>query len=254
MIATVGKSPLVLAMSLALGSAGTVSAQGLEDWSWQVTPYVWATGIGGEITPFTGAPTVEFETTFAEVLEDLDFAFFVSAFGRKDRFVVFGDISYSASSREGTVPPPVGPAPISGEMTQTSLTFAAGYRVVDEPGVSVDLMAGARLWRINASVEVPPGGGVISVSPEINFSDPIIAARANFQIAPQWSALLYGDFGGFGVGSDQTSQFVATVNYQLRDNLYLSAGYRVLNVDYDDGSTQFDATMSGPLVGATWRF
>jgi hypothetical protein len=74
------------------------------------------------------------------------------------------------------------------------------------------------------------------------------------ELAPRWSMLLYGDVGGFGVGSEHTSQFVGTVNYQMRDNFYVSGGYRVLNVDYRSGGTRIDATMRGPLVGATWRF
>jgi len=243
-------APLAAAAAATLiWTAGTAPAQENPDWVWQVTPYVWATGIGGEITPFTGAPTLEFDSSFAEVLEDLDAAFFVSGFARRDRFVLLGDLSYSKSSRDGTVPPG---APATGELEQTSLTLAAGYRIVDDPGVSVDLLGGARMWRIRGAVDVPLAG--ISQSPSFTFTDPILALRANVRLAPQWSAILYGDVGVFGVGSDQTSQLLAVVNYQVNERFFLSAGYRTLSVDYRDGGTHIDATMSGPILGATWRF
>ncbi|WP_262983254.1 hypothetical protein [Paracoccus mutanolyticus] len=44
------------------------------------------------------------------------------------------------------------------------------------------------------------------------------------------------------------------MNYQVTDQLYVSAGYRQLNVDYRDGGTRLDVTMAGPILGATWRF
>lgn len=237
------------ALALAILAAAPATAQESEDWVWQVTPYVWATGVSGDITPFTGAPTVSFDSSFSEVMEDLDAAFFLSGYARRDRWVFLGDLSHSSSSRGGLIPPG---APATGKLEQTSLTLAAGYRVVAQDAVAVDLLAGARHWRIKGSVDVPLAG--ISASPTFSFTDPIIALRANIQLAPQWSTILYGDFGGFGVGSEQTSQFVATVNYQMRDDIFLSAGYRVLSVDYREGGTRIDATMSGPIFGATWRF
>lgn len=239
---------LALALAVLAGSTPVLAQDG-GDWVWQVTPYVWATGIGGDITPFAGAPTVSFDSSFSEVLEDLDAAFFLSGYARRDRLVFLGDLSYSSSSRGGLVPPGI---PATGELEQTSLTLAAGYRVVAEEGVAVDLLAGMRHWRIKGAADVPLAG--LSASPRVSFTDPIIALRANIQLSPQWSTILYGDIGGFGVGSEQTSQVVGTVNYQFRDNVFFSAGYRVLSVDYRDGGTRIDARMSGPILGATWRF
>ena len=237
-----------LAVAMLAGAAPAM-AQDTGDWVWQVTPYVWATGIGGDITPYTGAPTLSFDSSFSEVIRDLDAAFFLSGYARRDRLVFLGDLSYSSSSREGLVPPG---APATGKLEQTSLTLAAGYRVVAKDGVAVDLLAGARHWRIKGAADVPLAG--LSASPTLSFTDPIIALRANIRLAPQWSTILYGDIGGFGTGSERTSQIVATVNYQLRDDIFVSAGYRVLSVDYRSGGTRIDARMSGPIFGATWRF
>ncbi len=238
---------IVAALALGATAAAPATAQDT-GWSGQVTPYVWASSLGGDITPFTGAPTVSISKSFSEVLKDLNAAFFISGFARRDRLVVMGDLSYSSSSKEGLV---LG-VPAEGKVRQTSMTLAAGYRAVNALGMTLDLLGGARLWSLRGSVSA--GGGVVDASPSKSFVDPIVAVRANFRLAPQWSMLLYGDFGGFGVGSRSTSQFVGTVNYQVRDGFYLSGGYRVLNVDYRSGGTRIDATMRGPLIGATWRF
>jgi hypothetical protein len=249
MMSNARKLRAVLA-TLALGAiaAGApAAAQDAGGWRGQITPYVWASGLGGDITPFTPGPTVSISKSFSEILKDLDAAFFISGFARRDRIVVMGDLSYSSSSKEGLV---LG-VTAEGKVRQTSMTLAAGYRAVDEPGMTLDLLGGARLWRLRGSVSV---AGVVDASPSKSFVDPIVAVRANFRLAPQWSMLLYGDFGGFGVGSRSTSQLVGTVNYEVRDGFYLSGGYRVLNVDYRSGGTRIDASMRGPLIGATWRF
>ena len=47
---------------------------------------------------------------------------------------------------------------------------------------------------------------------------------------------------------------LATLNYRLRDWLWLRAGYRHLEVDYEDGDFSYDVEMSGPIVGAGMRF
>ena len=233
-----------------MGLCVPATAQEEPEWSGQVTVYAWATGVGGSITPFTGAPTAEIDKSFSDLLEDLDFAFFLSGYVRRDRLVLLGDLSHSSSSKEGRVPA-LG-IPAEGRLRQTSLTLAGGYRAVDSPGATVDLLAGGRVWWLRGSVQVPLAG--VDRSPGLSFVDPIIGARANIALAPRWSVIAYGDIGGFSAGSKSTSQLLGTVNYQASESLYLSAGYRHLHVDHRSGGTRVDAVMSGPLLGATWRF
>lgn len=219
------------------------------EWRGQITPYVWATGLGGDITPFTGAPTISFDKSFSDLMEDLDGAFFLSGYARRDRLVVMGDFSWSSSSKSGRISPGV---PAEGKLSQTSLTMLVGYRAMTDARLALDLLAGARVWSVKGSVSA--AGGALTSSPSEGFVDPILALRANVRLAPRWSALVYLDFGGFGVGSEQTGQIVATANYQVNDSLYLSVGYRHLSFDYRSGGTRMDVIMSGPLVGLTWRF
>lgn len=219
-----------------------------QDWTGQITPYVWAVGLGGELTPFTGAPTISFDKSISEVIEDSDGAFFLSGFARRERLVFMGDVSWSSTSRSGNV----GPLPATGELTQRSMTLLGGWRAVTNDELTFDLLAGARVWSIDSEVSV--AGGALRASVSKDFVDPVLALRANFALSPNWSAILYGDVGGFGAGSHSTSQILATVNYRATESVWLSFGYRQLSVDYRDGGTDLDVTMAGPLLGATWRF
>lgn len=246
-------SALVLVAGLGLGAMSTTVAMAQQsgDRAFQITPYVWATGLGADLR--FGAFSVDVDKSFSDVLKDLDGAFFLSALARQDRLVLLGDLSWSSSSRAGILPPPApGPLPAEGRLRQTSLTLAAGYRVAAMPGATVDLLAGLRHWRISTSGSVPLAG--LAASRSASFTDPIIAARINVEIAPSWFSLLYADVGGFGVGSEFTGQFLATVNYAVSDSTFLSFGYRHLMVDYRSGAFRVDGRMSGPLVGATLRF
>ncbi len=218
-------------------------------WQIQLTPYVWASGVGGRIVPFSGGPDISFEQSFSEVMEDLDAAFFLAGSARRGKLVFGGDLTYAASSRAGLVAPGVD---ASAELKQTSLTLLAGYSVVQTPETVVDVMGGLRAWWIETSVAVPAAG--VATSPSKSFVDPVLALRATFRLAPRWSMTLYGDVGGFGVGSDSTWQAVAAASYGIRDNTFLSVGWRHLNVDYRDGGTIVEVDQTGPVIGLTWRF
>jgi len=54
--------------------------------------------------------------------------------------------------------------------------------------------------------------------------------------------------------SDLTWQVVGTLDYHPWSWLVLRAGYRHLGVDYDHRGFVFDADISGPIIGASFRF
>ncbi len=233
----------LVAGALAAAPAGAEA----QDWTGQVTLYGWGAGVGGDLTPFTGAPTLSFDKSLSEVLHDLDAAFFMTGLARRGDLVLFGDLTYSSSSRAGVVPPGI---PASGELTMRSLTLAAGKRLDAGGGTTVDVLGGLRAWDIDGAVTTPGP----SIAPSTRFVDPIVAMRVNTPLSERWSVLGYLDAGGFGVGSRSTWQAAVTANYQARDNLYLSVGWRHLAVDFSEGGTAFKGAMSGPLVGLTVRF
>lgn len=220
-----------------------------EDWSGQVTVYGWGAGVGGDFRPFAGGPVLSFEKSLGEVLEDLDAAVFATALARKGDLVLLTDFTYTASSKDGLVPPGI---PAAGEVSIRSVSLLAGKRFAASDATSIDLLAGARAWSLDGEVDVPLAG--IALAPEESFVDPVAAVRINSQLAPRLSLLAYGDVGGFGIGSDLTWQGVATLNYRAGQSVYLSAGYRHLWLDRQSGGASFEGSLSGPLAGITLTF
>lgn len=250
----VSKTRNVAVASLALSGCMLVSMpaaaqEGSADWAFQVTPYVWMAGMGGSIRPTTATPSVEMNSSFRDILHDLTAAAFVSGLAQHGRLILFGDLSYSSIAADGELAPGVG---ATGKERHTTLTLAGGYRALDEPGSTVDLLAGMRAWDIKVSASAPAFG--VNASPSISIVDPVLAVRFNKALAPRWSALVYGDVGGFGVDSKSTWQVVGTVNYNLQNSFYVSAGYRYLSLDYRRNGSLIDIHMAGPLLGLTWQF
>ena len=226
----------------------TVMAQDT-GWQGQITPYVWAAGMGGNITPFSGAPTLSIDRSFSKILKDLDGAFFLNALARKERFVVTGDLLYASLSRKGSIFPGVS---ASGKLKMSALTLTGGYRAISDPLVTLDVLAGARLWQVRGSVNVPLLGE--HKSSKKTFADPIVALRTKFSLDPRWTIITYGDIGGFGAGSEKTKQFILSINYKIDKNIHISTGYRHLDLDYRHKGMHIDTRLTGPFIGLTWQF
>lgn len=44
----------------------------IDDWTFTVAPYLWATGLEGEVATLPSAAPAEIDLSFSDVLEDLD--------------------------------------------------------------------------------------------------------------------------------------------------------------------------------------
>lgn len=229
---------------------GVVAAQAQADdnWRFQLTPYVWMSGLDGHIRPFQGAPTADVDKSFSDILKNLDAAFFLTGTARKGPWVLHADVSYASTSDAAQLPLGLS---ANARVRQSSVTLTGGRNWQPTPHASLDLLGGVRLWDIKATVQVP---GVASAQSTTFFADPVIALRWRQDLAPRWSTLVYADVGGFGVGSDFTGQLMASINYQWQENWYLSLGYRHLRVNYRHEGRRLDFGQTGPLIGATYQF
>lgn len=242
-------------------------------WAMQITPYMWAAGLEGDISPFRRAPTIEVEKSFSDVLDDLNFGGFVNIWGRYERFVFSGDVMYvdtTDSHGAGPLPalqipglgvpiPPGADVDAKVDTKQFMATLQGGYRVIETPQFTLDALVGARFWYISTDVSVTashPAIGTRSASHGESFGwvDPVIGARVFLPVTDKLSLQAQADIGGFGAGSDLTWSALATVNYTFTDHLSASVGYKVLSVDYDHGGHVYDTRLAGPVLGMTYRF
>lgn len=261
-----------------------------------MTPYLWGSNISGDGE--AGGAEIEVSTSFSDLLELLNLGFMSTFEGRRGRWILVSDLFAAQLGDEqdtGVLSIPIGPATVSigpGDIDVTSrmgfLDLRGGYAVLepDQWLLTLDVFAGARIWYIDADIEVklpvsvagpalPPGtslpGFILSglkapaglLPTNINrsfdesrrWADPILGVRGQYELSPDVTLTMLGDVGGFGIGSasDLSWQAVVTLNYAMSQRWTLRAGYRGLGVDRSAGA-EIDLVLYGPIFGATYQF
>jgi hypothetical protein len=168
------------------------------------------------------------------------FGGFLHVWHRRGRFVISADAMLVDTSEGHAIERVPIFGPVRGlaanvDTRESSVSLQAGYRIVEMAPVTVDLLAGARLWNISNKVTVNYGPYAISHRESFGWVDPVVGLRAHYGLTDRFSLQAQGDIGGFGVGSRLTWQVLATANYILTDQLSISAGYKVLKTDYRSG-------------------
>ena len=107
------------------------------------------------------------------------------------------------------------------------------------------------------------GIGYTSIESEIDFQvlpdvdgdeswvDPLFGLRTRWHFSEHWGGMMESFVGGFGLlgGSDLFTMFSLFAGRKLGDNKYLYAGWRSLDLDYEDGPLDVDVRVSGPIIG-----
>jgi hypothetical protein len=244
---------LVVGVSLPAAAQET-SATTPGGWSFALTPYIWFASLDGDVGVAPNLPTASVDADFDDIIENADFAFMLAAEARRGRFGVLTDINYLSLSDDGDTPGPLfGDAKV--EVDTLFATIGGFYRAVAGERLSLDGVAGARIWYIDSEIDLSTGllPGRDAGDDEL-WADPIIGLRWHTRLGRGFFIAGAADVGGFGVASDSTWELLGTLGYQFSDWFAARAGYRHLKVDYEDGGFVWDVELSGPIVGATFRF
>lgn len=228
-------------------------------WALEISPYGWATGLRADVSPYRHGPVIEVDKSFSDVMEDLRFAGFLDIWARYDRFVLSADFMYVDIEEAHAIGalPKIGTTPgLKGSVNSTQFvgTLQAGYRVYDSTAATLDLTAGLRWWGLSNTATIAYDAFSISYSTSSHWIDPVIGARAFYNLTDKISLMAQGDIGGFSAGSRLTWQVLGTVNYVFTDHLSASVGYKALWVDHDSDGHVYKGRYSGPVLGVTYRF
>jgi len=93
-----------------------------------------------------------------------------------------------------------------------------------------------------------------TVSDSKTWADPFVGLRGKYYFNDDLYFVGRGDYGGFGISSDQTYNIYAAFGMQVKENIVTEVGFRRVGVDYQDGNFSYDATFTGPFIGTMIRF
>jgi hypothetical protein len=217
--------------------------------------------------------SAEIDVSFSDIWSALDVGVLGAFEAKRGRFQLSGNLIYMKLS--DSVEKPVGPLlPIAAPgsfsvraVVQTGiLELRPSYEVLslplfgaaDERRIALDLGAGARVFWIDnhLSVKLRPGVPIGPFSQRfdesVDWVDFVGAARVRAQLSEKLGLVVSGDYGGFDVGSSShhTWSLAGFLSYRLGEHWDLVGGWRTLQLERGP----IDLEMSGPLLGANYRF
>jgi len=169
-----------------------------------------------------------------DIFSKLKMAAMLYVEAKTEKWAITSDLVYMNLNQEVTP----GTLFHSGEVKAKEFIWepAGFYRIVPFWEVGV----GGRLTNLSTDIDarrnvLPAGTEEVAASGSKTWFDPVIITRLSVDIKDKWLFQFRGDIGGFGIGSDLTWQLQAYAGYRFGKVFQLTAGYRILSIDYDKG-------------------
>ena len=259
-------------VALAACAPMAAQAQDMSDkWEYKAFIYGWLPDIGGKTT-FPAGTGSSISVDASQIIDSLKFTFMGTFEAQKGRWGIFTDVVYMdvGGSKDKTRdiivdghPLPVGvTADAQLDLKALIWTLAGSYRVVNDPGSKLDVLAGARLmdikttlgWQFSADI----GDGTTtrrtgSSEVKATKTDAIIGlkGRANFGTDQKWFVPYYVDI---GTGqSEFTWQGIAGIGYKFNWGEVFGV-WRYLDYSFKSGSKLEDMTINGPALGVAFSW
>lgn len=263
---------LMMALLLSTGALAQQPASETESWQFGVSIYGWFPDIAGQ-TSFTQTDSSdEFEIPIDNILDNLEFILMGTFDVRKGRWGILTDAIYMdvGNSKTGVREASIGgiqvpvdaTADVNLDIKSWIWTLTGYYRAVDQTGLTLDVVAGARYldvkqnvnWDVTGNVgSIPAPGRTGSAKASLAIWDAVIGVRGRFAFGAQktWFVPYYLDVGAGG--SDLTWQGIAGIGYAFRWGEVVAA-WRYLDYDLPSGEAIKDMSFSGPEIGVTFRW
>lgn len=248
-----------LLATLLLGGAASADAS---DWTWSVTPYVWATDIGVDVT-IDDRNVIDEKIAFEDLLEDVDAVAQVHLEAQRGAhgvmFDIF-DVRLSDDDSHVELPvPPGGEAILSSETGMTILEVGGLYDPRgDQQGFS--LLYGTRIIQQRADIDarfvIDPAAPVTRTYEVTDtLYDGLLGIRYIKRFSPRWSWQARVDASAGGTELTWSAGTGAAYTFGKNDRYTILAGYRYMVVDFDtDDQVDVDMTLSGFITGLRFSF
>ena len=230
--------------------AACLPASAGDNWSFDVTPYLWIAGVQAETSlpdapPSTPPEAARFDTRISG-------GAMLAVQARYRSVGLFADFAWLQLDSKASNP---GPAFSGGNLKSDFIhsTVALNYRLPLEGRFHAELLAGARLWHVSADLKYQ-GGGLpgFNVSGGQTWVDPVLGADLSYALSRRWSLLTRGTAGGAGSGLGW--EVMGGVSYRFSDWWSTTFGYRFLHEDYAHNRFSINTDIQGFILGVGFHF
>ncbi|MFC1516727.1 hypothetical protein ACFL7E_08225 [Thermodesulfobacteriota bacterium] len=267
--------PLVFLMMVLLSSPGALAQQPASEadaWQFGLSIYGWFPDMAGKTSFTQPGGSNEFGIDIENILDNLEFTLMGTFDARKGRWGILTDVIYmdvgnsQTGTREATIGrrelPVNATANVNLDLKSWIWTLAGYYRALDQPGMTLDVVAGARYLDVEQKVNWVVTGNVGSIpvpdrtgAAEVGLTnwDAIIGVKGRFAFGPNnaWFVPYYFDVGAGD--SDFTWQGAAGLGYAFNWG-DIAAVWRHLDYDLSEGKAIDDVRFSGPAIGVAFRW
>lgn len=245
------KAAVAVATGFSVGSPAAFAQQD-DAWGFEITPYVWAGGIDGDVT--VRGHKAEVDRGFDDLVDRLDFTGSLLGIGYRNHFVVWTQLDYVATDTDeldSDEQPIGGRARLESDFFAGTLGF--GYRFGEPQGRrNLDLLLGAKYLSVENDLTLQ---GIGQFKRDRDYLDPVLIARPSFRISERWRFNPTISIGG-GVDADLIWELQPQLQFNINDNLALRFGYRNLYYDLEseNGLNKFDGSYRGLILGLGGTF
>jgi len=245
---------LLIVVAMTCSAQDTTQTPGR--WKFLVEPYLMFPNMKGTVG-VGDLPDGKVDASIGDIFEKLQAGFMLYAEAENGTWALSSDFLYMNLKQDATPTKIINSGSVSVSETAWELAGLRKFLPWLEGGI------GGRLVSLKVDMEVlrnVAGGGTAGqIKAETKtWFDPVLVVRMKLPDSGKWMLQLRGDIGGFGIGSDLTWQIQAYGGYRFSDLFQLTAGYRVLSIDYQDGADQarflYDVTTFGPVIRLGFNF
>jgi len=224
-------------------------------WHFLLEPYVMFPNMHGSMG-LGALPNAQVDEDPGDIFSNLQFGAMIYAEAIKGFWTFGSDITYmklkaDVSAKNGVVSG-------SAEMEQLALEIAGMRKLA--PWFELGLAFQLNHIKSGVDLFINTSGGLQERTSKIDESwvDPSILTRVKFDLSKKWFFQFRGNIGGGGIGSDLYWQLQSYFGYRFSQRFQMSAGYRVIYIDYETGSGDdrfvYDMTTFGPVLRFGFNF
>lgn len=226
-----------------------------QGWKFEVTPYAWLMGVEGDVT--VNGRKAEFDKSFSDLVDKVDFAGSLLAVAQYDRYLIWGQVDYFSL---GTHNLDVEDQPKGGAVDMKTFLgeLAVGYQIDGwMEGQTFDLLVGARHLHLENDLEIYGKG---SFSKESDITDPIFVVRPSIPLFPsKITGLRFNPTLAIGAGgdSDLVYELQPQFQYQITPNIAARLGYRTVGYKFKgdrNDNNELNINFSGLIAGVGVTF